>query len=59
MERKQLTVGELIELLKTCPADSLVSIEGCDCCGDACGVTPWEGEVLITRTDGDFNETSE
>ena len=32
---KQLTNGELIELLQTLPKDALVWHEGCDCYGKA------------------------
>ena len=36
--QKQLTVGELIEVLKAFPLDALVWHEGCDCWGKANGV---------------------
>ncbi len=39
MEKKQLTVAELIELLQQEPPDYLVVLEGCDCYGNAGGVT--------------------
>jgi hypothetical protein len=35
IKNKQLTNGELIELLKTLPTDALVWHEGCDCWGEA------------------------
>lgn len=47
----QLTVKELIELLKEQPQDALVWHEGCDCYGAADGVNYDEKDntVLITR----------
>lgn len=48
---KQLTVAELIELLKECPADALVWHEGCDCWGAADRVEYDESDnsILIGR----------
>lgn len=50
-QMKQLTVAELIELLKAMPQDALVFHEGCDCYGEANGVVFDETDktVLITR----------
>lgn len=56
--QKQLTVGELIELLKTFPSDDLVWHEGCDCWGEANGAALIRGRsvsgILITRSGGDY-----
>lgn len=59
---KQLTVTELISLLQALPwnvREMPVRVEGCDCYGDACGVTIISGDemsfgshVLIRRPDG-------
>jgi hypothetical protein len=51
MNDEQLTVKELIELLKKCPPDCIVYTEGCDCFGKADGVKYDEGDkdILITR----------
>jgi hypothetical protein len=48
---KQLTVGELIELLKLCPQEALVYHEGCDCWGEADRVelAAADNSVLIGR----------
>ena len=37
--REQLTVARLIELLQAMPQDALVDVEGCDCVGEARGVS--------------------
>jgi hypothetical protein len=52
----RITVRQLIALLSTQPQDVLVSVEGCDCTGDAAGVEFHDykntgPEVLIYRTD--------
>lgn len=51
MEKHQLTVKELIELLSKEDPDAVVSVEGCDCVGSAKGVQkePYGDEVCITR----------
>jgi hypothetical protein len=47
---KTLTIKELIELLQKYPGDTEVHTEGCDCYGDANGVTMnKDGYLLITR----------
>lgn len=46
---KQLTVKELIALLRKTDGDALVRVEGCDCMGDACGVSNVGTCVLIER----------
>ncbi len=48
---KQLTVGELIELLLKCPKDAMVLHEGCDCFGEADRVEfdKVRNEILIGR----------
>ena len=48
---KQLTVAELIEILKALPQDALVEVEGCDCHGDCKGAStlPDGRGVLIER----------
>lgn len=38
MDKKQLTVREVIEQLQQLPPDALVALEGCDCYGPCCGV---------------------
>lgn len=54
----QLTVRELIDLLKEVNQDAVVDTEGCDCFGDAFGVVPYKylNHVLLTREDGVFKE---
>jgi hypothetical protein len=51
IQGNQLTVAELIELLKLCPTDAIVFHEGCDCWGDADRVelNATENKVLIGR----------
>lgn len=52
MEKKQATVSELIEALKSMPPDALVSTEGCDCEGAAWKpILDDDGSVCIARTD--------
>ncbi len=47
---QQLTVAQLIALLKEMPQDALVIHEGCDCIGIADSVELDEdGDVCITR----------
>lgn len=46
-----LTVAQLRALLTDCPDYATVSIEGCDCCGDAGAVEHDGAKVLIRRTD--------
>lgn len=46
---KQLTVGELFELLKQFDKDILVYAEGCDCSGKAMGVELADGTLEIIR----------
>lgn len=50
-EPRAITVKELVDLLLRCPLDLPVSVEGCDCEGDAFGVDLRQKQVLITRTD--------
>jgi hypothetical protein len=50
----QVTVAQLIEILKQMSPDALVQAEGCDCYGECTGAEvitggPCKGEVLITR----------
>jgi hypothetical protein len=49
---KQLTNGELIELLQTLPKDALVWHEGCDCWGEADRVEydDTDNSILIGRS---------
>jgi hypothetical protein len=48
------TVGELIELLRRVPDQSLpVRTEGCDCLGDAAGLQVDGDGVLIVRRNPD------
>lgn len=52
-KKEQLTVRQLIELLREQPLDALVWHEGCDCFGAADGVE-YDGDdnsILITRCD--------
>lgn len=51
VKNKQLTNGELIELLQTLPKDALVWNEGCDCWGEADRVEYDEDDnsILIGR----------
>lgn len=46
---EQLTVSKLIELLKECPQDAKIYIDGADCWGNADRVNYYKGdnEVLI------------
>lgn len=60
MKKKQLIVKQLIELLQEQPQDVLVEIEGCDCVGEATGVSFCtsfnEHTVMILRLDGWYQE---
>ena len=50
MEKKpQLTVRDLIELLKKQVPEHRVNVQGCDCDGEATGVSFVDGEVMIER----------
>jgi hypothetical protein len=51
IEGNQLTVAELIELLKLCPQDAKVWHEGCDCYGKADRVEydDSDGSIVIGR----------
>jgi hypothetical protein len=51
-KEKQLTVAQLIELLKQQPPDAKVWHEGCDCWGMADGIDYYahDNEILITRS---------
>ena len=51
---KQLTNGQLIELLQTLPKEALVWHEGCDCLGEADRVEfcKEKNEILIGRCNG-------
>lgn len=44
-----LTVGKLRQLLEGFEDDTVISSEGCDCVGDAGGITLFDGKLLITR----------
>lgn len=48
-ERKQLTVAELIRALSLLDPAKAVLVEGCDCVGEACGVSVQGDDVLIER----------
>ena len=49
--KEQLTVKELINILRKFPKDALVWHEGCDCWGKADGVRELDNnEILITRS---------
>lgn len=50
----QVTVGQLIEILKTLPPDALVDSEGCDCNGPCCGASLSNGKVLVERIPYDY-----
>ncbi len=55
MEHEPITVQELITLLSEQPPNAVVFTEGCDCEGEADGITPVEEDgsypamVMITR----------
>jgi hypothetical protein len=53
-----VTVAELIEILRGLSPDLQVGLEGCDCVGDASGVTVRDGQALITRPDGVYSAAS-
>jgi hypothetical protein len=48
-EYRQITVAELIALLQRVPLDAKVSAEGCDCDGEAVGISIGNGVVIIRR----------
>lgn len=64
VERKPITVGELIAKLQRYDPNVLVDVGGCDCVGEACDTKlaseyytgiyadPDSIKVIITRTDG-------
>ena len=52
-EGKQLTVDELVKLLKDYDQNLLVFVEGCDCVGEAAGVEEYN---LGPREMGGANE---
>ncbi len=47
MDKKQLTVRELVCLLDACPSDMLVKVEGCDCVREAMGVETLDEENIL------------
>ena len=48
-ETRQLTVADLIVLLRDVPPETMVETEGCDCVGAATGVSLDGRTVTITR----------
>jgi hypothetical protein len=56
---KNITVGQLVELLKSANQDAEVVLEGCDCTGDCVGLSTkaeaYEGQVILRRADGCFD----
>lgn len=48
---KQLNVRQVIELLQKLPGDAMVWSDGCDCCGETCGVEydQKDNSVLMAR----------
>ena len=51
-EEKPLTVTELIRLLQSCSKDKVISMQGCDCYGEAGRVEEDDEEVTIMRPRG-------
>lgn len=42
-EQPQITVGQLMFLLRQFPEDAFVYVEGCDCLGEAVNVSKFSG----------------
>lgn len=47
--KPQITVAQLIALLQKEDPSKLVTVEGCDCVGEAVGVETSNDDVMITR----------
>ena len=46
---RQITVYELMEMLKRCKPEAFVTVEGCDCIGECEGLTDDADGVMIAR----------
>lgn len=49
----QLTVGNLIQLLKDYDSDVIVDVEGCDCSAPAVGVQGWDENYVKRQPPSD------
>lgn len=47
-----ITVRQLMELLRNCDPDLPVWIEGCDCFGGVVGISHTEGAVIVRQKNG-------